>query len=166
MSSWTDPAGVTAAVTLASSRIATKAPMQEYDFIVVGSGVAGLTAALKAARAWHASPWSPRKRAADSNTAWAQGGIACVQSEEDSFELHVADTLIAGAGLCNEDVVRTIVSEGPARIAELVELGRALRPARGRTGISEFDLAREGGHTQAAHPASPRCDRAGDRRRS
>ena len=103
--------------------------MQEYDFIVVGSGAAGLTAALKAAR--HGSvALLTKKSASDSNSAWAQGGIACVQSGEDSFDQHVADTLVAGAGLCKEDVVRTIVSEGPARIAELVALGVSVRQAR------------------------------------
>ncbi len=70
--------------------------MQEYDFIVVGSGAGGLTVALKAAR--HGRVLVLTKRTAeDSNSAWAQGGIACVQSDEDSFERHVQDTLIAGA---------------------------------------------------------------------
>jgi L-aspartate oxidase len=120
--------------------------MQEHDFIVVGSGVAGLTAALEAAR--HGSvALVTKKSASDSNSAWAQGGIACVQSGEDSFDRHVADTLAAGAGLCKEDVVRTIVSEGPARIAELVSLGVSF-DRREVNGQSEFDLTREGGHTK------------------
>lgn len=120
--------------------------MQEYDFIVVGSGAGGLTVALKAAR--HGRVLVLTKRTAeDSNSAWAQGGIACVQSDEDSFERHVQDTLIAGAGLCKEDAVRTIVNEGPARIAELVELGVEF-DQREVDGHLEFDLTREGGHSK------------------
>ena len=86
--------------------------MREFDFVVVGSGIAGLSFALKAAR--HGSvAILTKRRAEESNTAWAQGGVACVMGEEDSFERHLADTLDAGAGLCREDVVREIVSEGP-----------------------------------------------------
>src|SRR5205823_4831001 len=96
--------------------------MREYDFVVIGSGIAGLTFALNAAK--HGSvAVITKRRGADSNTAWAQGGIACVTSDEDSFELHVRDTVEAGAGLCDEDAVRTIVMEGPRRVRELVELG-------------------------------------------
>ena len=120
--------------------------MQEYDFIVVGSGVAGLSVALRAAKIGRVIMVT-KKSASDSNSAWAQGGIACVQSVEDSFDQHVKDTLVAGAGLCKEDVVRTIVSEGPARIEELVTLGVQfdLREIKGHV---EFDLTREGGHTK------------------
>ena len=120
--------------------------MDEYDFIVVGSGAAGLTAALKAAKHGRVAIIT-KKNAEDSNSAWAQGGIACVQSEEDSFDQHVEDTLIAGAGLCKEDAVRTIVSEGPARIAELVRCGVQF-DRREVNGHVEFDLTREGGHTK------------------
>src|SRR5439155_23910858 len=74
--------------------------MKEYDFVVIGSGIAGLSFALKAARHGSVAVITKRK-GADTNTAWAQGGIACVTSNEDSFELHVRDTLEAGAGLCN-----------------------------------------------------------------
>jgi len=118
--------------------------MESFDFIVVGTGIAGLTAALKAAE--HGSVCVITKRSAeDSNTAWAQGGIACVQGEDDSVEQHVADTLDAGAGLCNEDVVRTIVSEGPDRIDELIARGVTFD----KEGDGSFDLTREGGHTRS-----------------
>ena len=100
--------------------------MKEYDFVVIGSGIAGLTFALNASKHGSVAVITKRK-GADSNTAWAQGGIACVTSEEDSFELHVHDTLEAGAGLCDEAAVRTIVMEGPERVRELVELGPAFR---------------------------------------
>ncbi len=96
--------------------------MKEYDFVVIGSGIAGLTFALKAAKHGSVAVITKRK-GADTNTAWAQGGIACVTSDEDSFELHVRDTLEAGAGLCDEKAVRAIVTEGPERIRELVDLG-------------------------------------------
>src|SRR5205809_7928508 len=96
--------------------------MKEYDFVVIGSGIAGLTFALKAAQYSSVAVITKRK-GVDSNTAWAQGGIACVTSDEDSFELHVRDTLEAGAGLCDERAVRTIIMEGPKRVRELVERG-------------------------------------------
>ena len=87
--------------------------------VVVGSGIAGLTFALRASEKGSVAIVTKKSRA-DSNTAWAQGGIACVTSNEDSVALHVRDTIIAGDALCNEEVVRSIVSEGPERIAELV----------------------------------------------
>src|SRR5207253_7706142 len=87
------------------------------------------------------------RKGADTNTAWGQGGIACVTSDEDSFELHVRDTLEAGAGLCDEAVVRTIVTEGPERILELSELGLHF-DEREVSGHREFDLGKEGGHSK------------------
>src|SRR5213596_1205215 len=120
--------------------------MKEYDFVVIGSGIAGLSFALKAAKHGSVAVITKRK-AADTNTAWAQGGIACVTSEEDSFELHVRDTLGAGAGLCNEAVVRTIVTEGPERIRELAELGLQF-DERAISGHRELDLVKEGGHSK------------------
>ncbi|HME89150.1 MAG TPA: L-aspartate oxidase [Chthoniobacterales bacterium] len=120
--------------------------MKEYDFVVIGSGIAGLSFALKAAKHGSLAVVTKRK-GPDTNTAWAQGGIACVTSNEDSFELHVRDTLEAGAGLCDENVVRTIVSEAPARIQDLVELGVQF-DEREVSGHREFDLGKEGGHSK------------------
>src|SRR5947209_19294971 len=96
--------------------------MKKFDFLVLGSGVAGLSFALKVAPKGRVAIVTKKDRA-DSNTNYAQGGIAAVTSKEDSFEMHVRDTLEAGAGLCKEEIVRPIVQEGPARVAELVELG-------------------------------------------
>ena len=112
--------------------------MKQYDFVVIGSGIAGLSFALKAAKHGSVAVITKRK-GADSNTAWAQGGIACVTSDEDSVELHVRDTLEAGAGLCDEAVVRTVITEGPERIRELVDLGLQF-DEREVSGHREFDL--------------------------
>ena len=123
--------------------------MRRYDFIVLGSGIAGLSFALKAAPHGRVAIITKKNRA-ESNTNYAQGGIAAVTSKEDSFELHVRDTLEAGAGLCKEAVVRTIVQEGPERIAELIELGMRFseREAAGPEGGRELDLGKEGGHSR------------------
>jgi L-aspartate oxidase len=120
--------------------------VKEFDFVVVGSGIAGLSFALKAAQHGSVAVITKRK-GADSNTAWAQGGIACVTSDEDSFELHVRDTLEAGAGLCDEAVVRTIVTEGPEAVRELIEIGVHF-DERDVSGHRELDLGREGGHSK------------------
>jgi L-aspartate oxidase len=120
--------------------------VKEYDFVVIGSGIAGLSFALKVARHGSVAVITKRK-GADTNTAWAQGGIACVTSGEDSFELHVRDTLEAGAGLCDESVVRTVITEGPERIRELVELGLHF-DEREVSGHRELDLGKEGGHSK------------------
>jgi L-aspartate oxidase len=120
--------------------------MKQFDFLVLGSGIAGLSYALKVARNGRVAIVTKKSRA-ESNTNYAQGGIAAVTSKEDSFEMHVRDTLEAGAGLCHEDVVRTIVEEGPARIAELIELGMKFSE-RDENGKRELDLGREGGHSR------------------
>jgi L-aspartate oxidase len=119
--------------------------MPQYDCIVLGSGIAGLTFALKAAESGTVAILT-KKGSADSNTNYAQGGIACVTSSEDSFELHVRDTLEAGAGLCNEAVVRRIVEEGPARVKDLIDFGMAFAERDNHAG--EYDLGREGGHSK------------------
>jgi L-aspartate oxidase len=123
--------------------------MKRFDYLVLGSGIAGLSFALKVADRGRVAVVT-KKRSAESNTNYAQGGIAAVMSKEDSFDLHVRDTLEAGAGLCRESVVRTVVEEGPARIAELIEHGMQLseREVPGGGGVKEFDLGREGGHTK------------------
>ena len=121
--------------------------MKSFDHIVIGSGLAGLTYALKAAAKGSVAIVTKKSRA-DSNTAWAQGGVACVTSSEDSVELHVRDTIVAGDGLCSEEVVRSIVSEGPERIAELVSLGMHFDERTNPGGSKEPDLGREGGHSK------------------
>src|SRR3989442_5688370 len=124
-------------------------PTRAYDFLVLGSGIAGLSFALKVAPKGRVAIITKKHRA-ESNTNYAQGGIAAVTSKEDSFELHVRDTLEAGAGLCKEEVVRTIVQEGPACIAELIELGMKFseREVPGPGRAREPDLGREGGHSK------------------
>ena len=119
--------------------------MKRFDFVIIGSGIAGLSFALKAAAQGTVAIVTKRSKA-ESNTNYAQGGIACVTSAEDSFELHVADTLESGAGLCDERVVRTIVTDGPPRIAELIEIGVHF-DERG-DGSHQPALAQEGGHSQ------------------
>src|SRR5579885_361055 len=123
--------------------------MKSFDFLVLGSGIAGLTFALKVAPRGRVAIITKKNRA-ESNTNYAQGGIAEVTSKEDSVEIHVRDTLKAGAGLCNEAVVRTIIQEGPARIAELIELGMKFseREIPESNGARELDLGKEGGHSK------------------
>ena len=123
--------------------------MQQYDFLVLGSGIAGLCYALKVAPRGRVAIVT-KKNKAESNTNYAQGGVAAVTSKEDSVEMHVRDTLAAGAGLCKEQVVRTIVQEGPPRIQELIELGMKFseREASAPNGVRELDLGKEGGHSK------------------
>ena len=120
-------------------------PQRNYDFLVIGSGIAGLTYALKVAGAGTVAIITKKHRA-ESNTNYAQGGVAAVMAKDDSFELHLRDTLEAGAGLCREDVVRTIVSEGPALVHELIDFGVKFSEKENARG--QFDLGREGGHTR------------------
>jgi L-aspartate oxidase len=120
--------------------------VKKFDYLVLGSGIAGLTCALKLAESGSVAVITKKNRA-ESNTNYAQGGIACVTSEEDSFEMHVSDTLIAGDGLCREDVVRDVVADGPARIQELIDLGVRFTEREKPFG-GEYDLGKEGGHTK------------------
>jgi len=117
---------------------------RRFDVLVVGSGIAGLSFALKVARQGRSVAILTKKNKADSNTNWAQGGIAVVTAQTDAFAKHVKDTLVAGDGLCTEKVVREIVREGPARVQELVDLG--LTFSRDKSGA--YDLGREGGHSE------------------
>ena len=98
---------------------------QDYDVLVIGSGIAGLSFALKVAEAGKRVAIITKKDSAESNTNYAQGGIAAVTSQSDDVAMHVADTLDAGDGLCDPAVVEAIVRDGAASIASLVERGVA-----------------------------------------
>lgn len=115
--------------------------MNESDFLVIGSGVAGLLFGLKVADLGTVSIVTKRTRS-DTNTNLAQGGVACVLSPSDSFGRHAADTIAAGAGLCRDDVVDLVVRGGPDRIRELAELGVGFTMDGDR-----LALGREGGHS-------------------
>ncbi|MBD3289420.1 L-aspartate oxidase [candidate division KSB1 bacterium] len=118
----------------------------ESDFLVIGSGIAGLSVALKLAQ--HGSvAIITKKEEAESNTNYAQGGIAAVIAKDDSFEIHISDTLKAGAGLCNKDAVNTLVQQGPNRVNELVKWGTEFSRKTDST-RNGFDLGREGGHSK------------------
>lgn len=123
---------------------AVPAVSRSFDVLVIGSGIAGLSFALKVAQLGHSVAILTKKNKADSNTNWAQGGIAVVTAETDDFAKHVEDTIVAGDGLCDRAVVKQIIRDGPARIRELVELG--LKFSRDHDG--EYDLGREGGHSE------------------
>ncbi len=114
------------------------------DFLVLGTGIAGLSFAIKAARLGTVAMVT-KKDKTDSNTNMAQGGIAVVEDETDRFEYHINDTLTCGVGLCNEEVVRFVVTEGPERVRELVRWG--VEFTRSTADPERFDLGREGGHS-------------------
>ncbi len=124
------------------------------DFLVIGSGIAGLSFALKAAESGSVALVT-KKEIMDSNTALAQGGIASVFDRLDSFDLHIQDTLDSGDGLCNKDVVEMVVKDGPARIRSLMELGVNFNLKENENEQHEesgdyvdLDLGREGGHSK------------------
>jgi len=114
------------------------------DVVVIGSGIAGLSLALKVAARGHSVLIVTKKERAESNTNYAQGGIASVWEPGDDVGLHVQDTLTAGDGLCAEAVVRAIVEEGPERVRELAELGVAFS----RREDGRMSLGQEGGHSR------------------
>ncbi|HEU4609354.1 MAG TPA: FAD-dependent oxidoreductase, partial [Chitinophagaceae bacterium] len=121
--------------------------MQQTDFLVIGSGIAGLSFALKAAQEFPDKKILvvTKTQADETNTKYAQGGVAGVwDAEKDSFEKHIEDTLISGDGLCNEEVVEIVVKEGVDRIREIIEWGaRFDKEADG-----EYKLGKEGGHSE------------------
>ena len=120
------------------------------DFLVIGSGIAGLSFSLKVAQ-YGTVALVTKKAAMESSTNLAQGGIASVMSRIDSFDLHIQDTLASGDGLCDPDVVDMVVRDGPTRIQELVDLGVRFsirEKATSKGGPITFDLGREGGHSQ------------------
>ena len=115
---------------------------QKIDFLIVGSGIAGLSYALKVAA--HGKVLMLTKASKDeSNTKYAQGGIAAVTTAIDSFEKHINDTLVAGGEICDRETVEIVVREAPQRIKELIEWGTQFD----KTKNGEYDLAKEGGHS-------------------
>ena len=115
----------------------------QTDVLIIGSGIAGLFAALKISE-YADVIIATKKNKSESNTNYAQGGIASVMDIHDSFEKHIEDTLIAGAGLCDKNAVEITVTEGPDRIYDLVDIGTKFTKKHGK-----FDLAKEGGHSIA-----------------
>lgn len=121
--------------------------MQQTDFLVIGSGIAGLTYALKVAQHFpDKKVLIITKAAADeTNTKYAQGGVAVVNDlENDSFEKHIEDTLIAGDGLCNKEVVEIVVKDGPERVKELIDWGARFDKEKD----GDYKLGKEGGHSE------------------
>lgn len=114
-----------------------------FEAIIVGSGIGGLSFALNLAQRGHRVAIVTKKTSSESNTNWAQGGIACVTDQTDDFQSHMKDTLTAGDGLCDQSVVRHIIESGPARVAELINWGVSFE--NGSDG--QPDLGREGGHS-------------------
>jgi len=117
----------------------------KVDFLVIGSGIAGLSFALKVAEYGQVAIVT-KKGAMETSTNYAQGGIASVFGQYDSFDLHIQDTLKAGDGLCKNDVVEMVVKSGPERIRELINWGIAF--TQDSSGNLELDLGLEGGHSQ------------------
>ncbi len=114
-----------------------------YDVVIVGSGIAGLTTALRARRTTGGRVLLVTKTYLDAgSTRWAQGGIAAALGPDDSPEAHLRDTVVAGVGLCHEEAVRVLVSEGPQRVRELIQIGTKFD----RTTGGDIALTREGGH--------------------
>jgi L-aspartate oxidase len=121
--------------------------MPDTQVLVIGSGVGGLTYALKTAEFADVTLIT-KKEHTESNTNYAQGGIAAVMAADDSPDLHIADTLTAGAGLCHQDAVAQLVREGPARVRELIEWGAHFTMEPDERGRPQLSLGREGGHSR------------------
>ena len=119
--------------------------VKNCDFLVIGSGLAGLSYALKMAPHGHVVILS-KTTVTNTNTSMAQGGIAAVMSEDDSFDEHIRDTLNAGAGLCNPEIVRNVVESAPDRIKDLIDWGVHFDISDEQGG--KIDLTREGGHSR------------------
>ncbi|MGE0089280.1 MAG: L-aspartate oxidase [Bacteroidales bacterium] len=117
--------------------------IKETDFLVIGSGIAGLSFALKVADFGKVIIIS-KTSLDESNTKYAQGGIAAVTSKLDSFDKHIQDTLIAGDGLCNQEVVEMVVKEAPAQIKQLIDWGVQFD----KNELGKYDMGREGGHSE------------------
>lgn len=116
---------------------------KKVDFLIIGSGIAGLSFALKVAD--HGKVCIITKAAAEeSSTKYAQGGIAAVMYTPDSYEKHIKDTLVAGDQLSNPEIVRITITESTERIKELIEWGTKFD----KTASGKFDLAKEGGHSE------------------
>ena len=119
--------------------------MKSVDFLIIGSGIAGLNYALKAAKFGKVLIVT-KANEDESNTKYAQGGVAVVvDKEEDSFEKHIDDTLIAGDGLCDRKIVEIVVKEGPERIEEIIQYGTHFD----KDHLGTYDLAKEGGHSES-----------------
>jgi len=118
------------------------------DILVLGSGIAGLTFAIKSARRYpdHQILVLTKTVEGENNTRYAQGGVAAVwDKNQDNFEKHIEDTLDAGDGLCKRDIVEIVVKEGPERVQEIIEWGARFDKEKNSTA---YDLAREGGHSE------------------
>ena len=118
---------------------------KRVDFLIIGSGIAGLSYALKVANHGSVCILTKSSSLTETNTQYAQGGIAAVIHPTDSYEKHIQDTLICGAGICNEEIVRMVVTESTERIKELIEIGTHFDKNKN----GEYDLAKEGGHSES-----------------
>ncbi|MBO7626639.1 MAG: FAD-dependent oxidoreductase, partial [Paludibacteraceae bacterium] len=115
--------------------------VKKYDFLVIGSGIAGMSFALKVASKGKVALLC-KTEMIEANTNFAQGGICCVMKEDDKFENHIKDTLIAGDGICDYNVVKKVVEGAPAQIKELVKWGVDFD----KNEDGKYDLHKEGGH--------------------